>query len=806
MEGKGETNGEVKVPLMMGELNGVDKKKMDLNISTVTEGSLLHRTQQPIEQKCFVTEVRGILDINNLLEKSPIILDLQEEPNENPNTSSLESIVDTMLNSMMAGTNETVTIEELKSLIFSNSEMNLLASTVQGTITGEGGGHEVDQNWLCSTTEVPTLNNRVVGISRMSRLTNMGDGANDVKFFILILCPTSIKGTKTALETARTFATLLSDMTLRHSLLECQTDLEFKAYIRKAANEASSIQEKAEINMSKEDAGEETKFLQPFRGIRDDLSRRLPYYWSDYKDGVVGPKSLQKTISTTFFLYFSIILPAIAFGNLQDDNTGGAINVEKILVGQVCGGLIFSILAGQPLVVVMTTAPLVLFTKIILLVAQDFKFEFLPFFAMVGLWNSFFLILYAVFNLSKLMKYSSRSTEETFGNFISIALTVDAMKHLAGSFSAHYNNAACAMEDVHDNHNQGDDEGVVSPVLSAIAHNITKRAAEVPDDLPCQREVSLLYLILMLGTVWLGVSLFDFVKTPYLSSRRRELLSDYALPVAVIVFSVIGSVVFNRIALDPFKFEGKFNITLVAFEELTVGAVFFAALLGFSLSILFFMDQNISAAMVNSPENHLKKGNAYHWDLVVVALINAVLSIFGLPFMHAVLPHSPLHVQCLADKETRVTNGYARDVVTYVRETRLTNIFSNILIGITMLFLQYILPYIPKAVLDGLFLYMAVTALYGNQMFERVTLLVTEQSAYPPNHYIKRVPQRKMHTFTACQLVNLLVLCVFGFTPWPYIKMIFPVVLACFLPIRHRVLPLLIENKYLEAIDPTSKD
>ena len=102
--------------------------------------------------------------------------------------------MDTMLNSMMAGANESVTIEELKSLIFSTSEMNMLASTVQGTIVGDGGGNEVDQNWLCSTTEVPTLNNRVVGISRMSRLTNMGDGANEVKFFILILCPTNIKG------------------------------------------------------------------------------------------------------------------------------------------------------------------------------------------------------------------------------------------------------------------------------------------------------------------------------------------------------------------------------------------------------------------------------------------------------------------------------------------------------------------------------------------------------------------------------------------------------------------------------------
>ena len=75
------------------------------------------------------------------------------------------------------------------------------------------------------------------------------------------------------------------------------------------------------------------------------------------------------------------------------------------------------------------------------------------------------------------------------------------------------------------------------------------------------------------------------------------------------------------------------------------------------------MDQNISAAMVDSPDNKLKKGNAvsenvvfvetmtsrkivarfydfflhpqYHWDLMVIGIINGVLCIFGLPFMHA---------------------------------------------------------------------------------------------------------------------------------------------------------------------------
>jgi len=384
------------------------------------------------------------------------------------------------------------------------------------------------------------------------------------------------------------------------------------------------------------------------------------------------------------------------------------------------------------------------------------------------------------------------------------------MKHLAASFSANYNNAACDSElpdsrdTVHDGVN-----ATAGPLLSALGHNISKRAAEIdPSDVVCEKDVPLLYLILMLGTVWLGLTLFNFTKSPFLSGRMRELLSDYSLPVAVVVFSIIGSAGFWRVNQDEFIFHGinSDSMKLVPFEELTISAIFFAALLGFSLSILFFMDQNISAAMVNSPENHLKKGNAYHWDLVVVAVINVITAIFGLPFMHAVLPHSPLHVQCLADKETRVTNGYASQVVTHVRETRLTNIFSNILIGITMIFLQYILHYIPKAVLDGLFLYMAVTALYGNQMFERVMLLFTEQSAYPPNHYIKRVPQRKIHYFTFLQLLDLLILCVFGFIKWPYMKMIFPIVLACFLPIRHLVFPLFIEKKYLEVIDPLTKD
>lgn len=64
-------------------------------------------------------------------------------------------------------------------------------------------------------------------------------------------------------------------------------------------------------------------------GIREDLSRRLPHYISDYKDGLTGVKTPQKVLSTTLFLYFACILPAIAFGVLNDHNTHGKIGWQS---------------------------------------------------------------------------------------------------------------------------------------------------------------------------------------------------------------------------------------------------------------------------------------------------------------------------------------------------------------------------------------------------------------------------------------------------------------------------------------------
>ena len=60
------------------------------------------------------------------------------------------------------------------------------------------------------------------------------------------------------------------------------------------------------------------------------------------------------------------------------------------------------------------------------------------------------------------------------------------------------------------------------------------------------------------------------------------------------------------------------------------------------------------------------------------------------------------------------------------RETRIPSIVSHIGIGLSVMMLST-LQYIPRAVLDGIFLYLALTALDSSQMFERIRLFFTEQ-------------------------------------------------------------------------------
>ena len=197
--------------------------------------------------------------------------------------------------------------------------------------------------------------------------------------------------------------------------------------------------------------------------------------------------------------------------------------------------------------------------------------------------------------------------------------------------------------------------------------------------------------------------------------------------------------------------------------------------------MLVFLDQNITARIVNTPDHRLHKGEAYHLDLGVVGLLMAFCSLFGLPWLVAATVRSLNHVRSLATVDEVVSpTGETRERVVHVRENRLTGLAIHLLIGLSLLFLP-LLKEVPMAVLYGLFLFMGVVSMSGNQLFERISLWVKDPTLYPSTHYIRRVPRWTIHTFTALQVACLGVLWIVKSSA---MGILFPVFIALLVPVR----------------------
>eukprot|EP00116_Pleurobrachia_bachei_P002393 sb/3462655/ len=666
----------------------------------------------------------------------------------------------------------------MKSLI-SNDADYVIPECIQG-ITETTKGPVTEQSFIVVIGQVNTVSENHVAMALLDQPFNFGKGAEEIRFICLVLCPSRTKHTKSAVQVARTYATLLADERLRHNLLNTHSPAEFAQEFEVECTRVHRVHQirRRELTTKTEKSEKGSPVQEdpwfPGRDLGRNIKNRAKHYISDFTH-FKDRKSIPKIISSTLFLYFSLLLPGIAFGVLDYKNTGGYIDARKVVISQGFSSIAWAILSGQPLVVVRTTIPMVIYTKIIYTVSLNWEENgsFFPtFYAMVGIVNSLFLILYGVTGASKIMIYCSRSTEEIVGMFISIAFLVDSCKFIKTEFDTFY----------------------------CFAHVNTTRTVE--ELALCDPQKPLLALLLILITVYVGVQIFNFKYSPYLNADKRVLVADYALVVAVIASTALGSYVFKEIHLETFKVAADATLfKFVDFKAPSTVAVFSSIGLGFVMSILIFMEGNISESVVNNPANKLRKGSAFHLDMFVTGLINAVLSLFCLPWVHGSLPHSPLHVRGLADIEERIENGHLKENVVYVRETRLTNLVSGILIGVSVLLIPHPLNLIPIPVFYGIFVYLAITSLEEFQMWERFVLIFTEQTLYPPLHYVRRVPQKIIHCFTLLQLLQLAALCLVSFGGSTYLKMFFPFVIILLMPIRERILPALISERHLTALD-----
>ncbi|KAI2778676.1 HCO3 transporter family-domain-containing protein [Daldinia loculata] len=498
-----------------------------------------------------------------------------------------------------------------------------------------------------------------------------------------------------------------------------------------------------------------------FRGMVNDVRRRVPYYWSDWRDAWD-----YRVVPSTIYMYFANILPALAFSLDMFTKTNMQYGVNEVLLASVLGAVVFAILACQPLVIVGVTGPITVFNYTVYDIMSPTGTNYLAFMCWIGLWSLVFHWILAVTNSCNWLRYVTRFPCDIFGFYVAFIYLQKGIQVLERF-------------------------GDGSPFYLSIM-------------------VALLVFMVAYACGELGGS-------PLFRHPVRVFLKDYGTPLTVIFFT--GFVHFGRmknVELEKLPTSAAFFPTadrdwLVHFWDISIGDVFIAIPFAILLTILFYFDHNVSSLIAQGTEFPLRKPAGFHWDLFLLGLTTGVAGILGLPFPNGLIPQAPFHTESLcvtkleADTEE---NGEAKGHYvlkrTHVVEQRVSNLAQGLLTLGTMTGpLLVVLHLIPQAVLAGLFFIMGYQALEGNGITAKLLFLLRDHALTPGGHPLAGIPRRAaVWTFVAVELV------AFGATfaiTQTVAAVGFPVVILALIPVRALVLPRVFTPPELAILDaPTA--
>ncbi|XP_051749396.1 solute carrier family 4 member 4a isoform X5 [Ctenopharyngodon idella] len=553
--------------------------------------------------------------------------------------------------------------------------------------------------------------------------------------------------------------------------------------------------------------GDELKRTGKFcGGLILDIKRKAPFFFSDFYDAL----HIQ-SLSAILFIYLGTVTNAITFGGLLGDATENMQGVLESFLGTAVTGAIFCLLAGQPLTILSSTGPVLVFERLLFNFSRDNDFDYLEFRLWIGLWSAFFCLVLVATDASFLVQYFTRFTEEGFSSLISFIFIYDAIKKMLKlahyypinpdykiDYVTQYDCMCMAPTDVNSSDVYTDplDSTFVWTVnysdtrLNASWSSLSKKeclkfggelVGKACDFVP---DITLMSFILFFGTYTCSMCLKKFKTSPFFPTTVRKLISDFAIILAILIFCCVDALVGvdtpKLIVPSEFKPTSPNRGWFVPpFGGNPWWVYLAAALPALLVTILLFMDQQITAVIVNRKEHKLKKGAGYHLDLFWVAVLLAVCSFMGLPWYVAATVISIAHIDSLK-METETSAPGEQPKFLGVREQRVTGVFVFLLTGLSV-FMSPILKFIPMPVLYGVFLYMGVASLNGVQFMDRLKLLLMPAKHQPDLIYLRHVPLRKVHLFTFVQILCLALLWILKST---VAAIIFPVMILALVAVR----------------------
>ncbi|XP_018592317.1 electrogenic sodium bicarbonate cotransporter 1-like [Scleropages formosus] len=539
-------------------------------------------------------------------------------------------------------------------------------------------------------------------------------------------------------------------------------------------------------------------------GLVLDIKRKAPFFVSDFYDAL----HIQ-SLSAILFIYLGTVTNAITFGGLLGDATDNMQGVLESFLGTAVSGAVYCLLAGQPLTILSSTGPVLVFERLLFSFSKDNDFNYLEFRLWIGLWSAFFCLVLVATDASFLVQYFTRFTEEGFSSLISFIFIYDAFKKMIKL--AHHNpiNQGFNMDYVTQydcrcvTPSLGNDSELYDSLLDGpmminstnLSRNITwssltkKECLKYGGQLVGQAcnfvpDITLMSFILFFGTYSCSMGLKKFKTSRFFPTTVRKLISDFAIILAIFVFcgvdALVGVDTPKLIVPSEFKPTSPHRGWFVPpFGGNPWWVYLAAALPALLVTILIFMDQQITAVIVNRKEHKLKKGAGYHLDLFWVAILMIVCSFMGLPWYVAATVISIAHIDSLK-METETSAPGEQPKFLGVREQRVTGVSVFILTGLSV-FMAPILKFIPMPVLYGVFLYMGVASLNGVQFMDRLQLLLMPAKHQPDLIYLRHVPLRRVHLFTFIQVLCLALLWILKST---VAAIIFPVMILALVAVR----------------------
>ncbi|XP_072518800.1 electrogenic sodium bicarbonate cotransporter 1 isoform X2 [Salminus brasiliensis] len=547
--------------------------------------------------------------------------------------------------------------------------------------------------------------------------------------------------------------------------------------------------------------GEELKFTGRFcGGLILDIKRKLPFFASDFYDAL----NIQ-SLSAILFIYLGTVTNAITFGGLLGDATENMQGVLESFVGTALAGAVFCLLAGQPLTILSSTGPVLVFERLLFNFSKDNDFDYLEFRLWIGLWSAFLCLVLVATDASFLVQYFTRFTEEGFSALISFIFIYDSFKKMLKlahhhPINNHYDMDLVTQYSCHCTPPEGN-SSVLDEKLEALLNSTGQHWNATWSSLTRSEclewggvlrggacdfvpDITLMSFILFLGTYTCSMGLKKFKTSRFFPTMVRKLISDFAIILAILIFCGIDALVGvdTPKLLVPSEFKptspnrGWFVAPFGGNPWWVYLASSIPALL---VTILIFMDQQITAVIVNRKEHKLKKGAGYHLDLFWVAVLMIVCSFMGLPWYVAATVISIAHIDSLK-METETSAPGEQPKFLGVREQRVTGVTVFLLTGLSV-FMAPILKFIPMPVLYGVFLYMGVASLNGVQFMDRLKLLLMPAKHQPDLIYLRHVPLRRVHLFTFVQVLCLALLWILKST---VAAIVFPVMILALVAVR----------------------